>query len=204
MRGKTSGLFIMEHDSELQLLSNVHDALSVNSEASQRDLAQYTNLSLGMTNALLRRFADKGWLYMKKISKRNVQYLLTPQGMKELASRSKRYFKNTARLMNQYQECIRRFVGNAAHDGCTRLILVGDNDLEFLFDYACRFCRVSFAKIDAEEFNSQHACVTSNSFIVFSDESRCESVQKTIGISADFKYCTSVMDILSSAESLSV
>lgn len=196
--------FIMEHDSELQLLSNVHDALSINSEASQRDLAQYTNLSLGMTNALLRRFADKGWLYMKKISKRNIQYVLTPQGMKELAARSKRYLKNTARLMNQYQGCIRRFVQNAAHDGCTQLILVGDNDLEFLFDYACHFCKLSFIKVAAEDFNPQHTYITSNSFIVFSDESRCESVQKTMDMSAGFKHCTGVMDILSSAESLSV
>ena len=56
----------MEQDSELQFLSNVHNALSKNSEANQRELAAYSNLSLGMTNALLRRFADKGWLYMKK------------------------------------------------------------------------------------------------------------------------------------------
>lgn len=191
--------FITERDSELQLLSNVHEALSVNSEASQRELAQYTNLSLGMTNALLRRFADKGWLYMKKISKRNVQYVLTPQGMKELAARSKRYLKNTARLMNEYQGCIRQFVEDAADAGCTGLILVGDNDLEFLFDYACRFCRLSFSKINPEEFNPPYPSVTSNCFIVFSDESRCESIQKTIGASDGFKHCTSVMDILSSA-----
>ncbi|WP_428768118.1 hypothetical protein V1L52_06620 [Treponema sp. HNW] len=196
--------FITEQDSELQLLSNVHDALSINSEASQRDLAQYTNLSLGMTNALLRRFADKGWLYMKKISKRNIQYVLTPQGMKELAARSKRYLKNTARLMNEYQGCIRRFVQDSSRAGCTSLILVGDNDLEFLFDYACHFCKLSFIKIASEDFNPQHGYVTSNSLIVFSDEGRYESVQKNIGASADVKRYTSVIDILSSAEALPV
>ncbi|MGI5172121.1 winged helix-turn-helix transcriptional regulator [Treponema sp. OMZ 840] len=188
----------MEQDSELQLLSNVHHALRLNSDASQRDLAQYTNLSLGMTNALLRRFADKGWLYMKKISKRNIQYMLTAQGIKELSARSKRYFKNTARLMNEYQSCIRRFAQKAADSGCTDLILVGDNDLEFLFDYACHFCKISFIKIDSNDFDIRQKYVTSRAFIVFSDEVQYEA-SVNLAQSEYKARCTSVMQIVENA-----
>ena len=194
----------MEQDSELQFLSNVHHALSKNSEANQRELAAYSNLSLGMTNALLRRFADKGWLYMKKLSKRNIQYVLTPQGMKELAVRSKRYLKNTARLMNEYQGCIRDFVHSAAERGCKKLILVGDNDLEFLFDYACRFCKLAFIKTDSDSFFNAPFFVTDDAVIVFSDENRYEAFAQTDGFSDFEEHCTTVIGILRSAESLLV
>lgn len=189
----------MEQDSELQFLSNVHQALKENSGASQRELAEYTNLSLGMTNALLRRFAEKGWLYMKKISKRNIQYVLTSRGIKELAARSKRYLKNTARLMNEYQGCIRDFVCQASYGGCTALILVGDSDLEFLFDYACHFCKLAFIKIGIEDFDKRYDKAATDTFVVFSDENRYEALKGAGGL---LQHCTCVIDILRSAEPL--
>lgn len=190
----------MEHDSELQLLSNVHEALSLNSGASQRDLAEYTNLSLGMTNALLRRFADKGWLYMKKISKRNIQYVLTPQGLKELGIRSKRYFKNTARLMNEYQSSVRCFIKEASETGFSRVILVGSSDLEFLFDYACRYYRMSLIKIDNEDFDKGENYVTSDALVVFSDEMQYEAGKQHESDYIRADHCTSVMDIIRHSE----
>ena len=186
----------MEQDSELQFLSNVYRALSKNSEANQRELAAYSNLSLGMTNALLRRFVNKGWLYMNKISKRNIRYMLTPQGIKELAVRSKRYLKNTARLMNEYQSCIRDFVRSAAQGGSKKLILIGDNDLEFLFDYACRFSKLTFTKINSKSFLSNRFFVTDDTLIVFSNENRYKTFLQTDGFSDFEKQCTTVLAIL--------
>lgn len=185
----------MEQDSELRLLSNVHDALSINSEVSQRDLAQYTNLSLGMTNALLRRFADKGWLYMKKISKRNIQYALTSQGLRELGMRSKRYFQNTARLMNEYRNSVLDFIKEAVETGFLKLVLVGDSDLDFLFDYACRFYKISLIKITAEDFDIRGKYVTSDAFFVFSDEAQYESFTEC-SAPIEAEHSISVIDII--------
>ena len=193
---------LMEQDSELQFLSNVYRALSKNNEANQRELAAYSNLSLGMTNALLRRFVNKGWLYMNKISKRNIRYMLTPQGIKELAMRSKRYLKNTARLMNEYQSCIRDFVRFSAERGCKQLILVGDNDLEFLFDYACRFYKLSFMQIDSKFFFKDRLFVTMHTVIVFSDEKDHEVFTQTDAFSNLEKHCITAIDILRSAKLL--
>lgn len=192
----------MEQDSELRLLSNVHSALKSNSELNQRELAQNTNLSLGMTNALLRRFADKGWLYMKKISKRNIRYVLTSEGIKELASRSKRYFKNTARLMSEYKNCISHFAAEAVNAGCNQIVLIGESDLEFLFDYACGLYKLSFYKKAA--FNSSTALqdiCTANTVVVFSDEEQYEHTQKTLTLSFDNNIrFTSIMHILREKE----
>ena len=79
---------------DLTQLSKLDYLLKERPNASQRDIAKAIGMSLGMTNSLLKRFSDKGYLYLK-ISQRNIQYILTPAGMNELTHRSYRYFKRT-------------------------------------------------------------------------------------------------------------
>ena len=54
----------------------------------QRDLARIVGLSLGMTNAILKRL-------VKKVNNRNIQYIVSPKGINEITRRSYRYFKRT-------------------------------------------------------------------------------------------------------------
>jgi DNA-binding MarR family transcriptional regulator len=68
---------------DLTQLSKLDYLLKERPDASQRDIAKAIGMSLGMTNSLLKRFSDKGYLYLKKISQRNIQYILTPAGMNE-------------------------------------------------------------------------------------------------------------------------
>lgn len=160
----------MQSNSELNFLSQVQKTLNQNPDARQREFAMSANLSLGMTNALLRRFTDKGWLYMKKISTRNIQYILTTNGINELAYRSTQYFKRTARLMKNYKECITTVIDNAMHTGCKTLLLVGETDLEFLFTFACVNAHIDFLKILEIPLS-----VTSTTLIVFVDKEQYDN-----------------------------
>ncbi len=154
-------LKFMQQETDIKHLSQVQKTLSQNPNASQRELALSTNLSLGMTNALLKRFSDKGWLYMKKISTRNIQYVLTPSGMNELMHRSSRYFKRTARLMKDYKEIICDVIYKS---NCENVIIVGNTDLEFLFDFACENAGLSLQKVNV--FPSE---IDAKTLVVFSD-----------------------------------
>jgi len=155
----------MEHDSDLNLLSQVQKTLNQNPNANQRELARSANLSLGMTNALLRRFTDKGWLYMKKISTRNIQYVLTADGINELARRSSRYFKRTARLMRDYRDYITKVIADSVNNGCKKVLLVGETDLMFLFDSACTDAHIKLYKTTIIP-----STVTTKTLIVFIDK----------------------------------
>ncbi len=135
-----NSLKIMQN-ADIQYLSQVHKTLSQNPDASQRELASSTNLSLGMTNALLKRYSDKGWLYMKKISARNIKYVLTSEGMNKLVERSTQYFDRTARLVKNYKDVVYSVIQNS---GCEKVYLVGKTDLEFLFDFACSSLHIDF------------------------------------------------------------
>ena len=58
---------------ELEILENIYKHKE---QIHKRDLAQIVGLSLGMINAILKRLVKKGWLKIKKVNNRNIQYIL--------------------------------------------------------------------------------------------------------------------------------
>ncbi|MDX9784443.1 MAG: winged helix-turn-helix transcriptional regulator, partial [Spirochaetia bacterium] len=113
---------------------------------SQRDLAGEAGLSLGMTNALLKRFAERGWVKLMRLSGRSLSYILTPGGMEEILKRSIAYFTRAARSASLYRDKIDDFVKDIAQRGYSRLALSGAGDFDFLFDYSCMRHGVEFFK----------------------------------------------------------
>jgi hypothetical protein len=154
--GKIFKLFIMMHtDSDITILSDIQHTLEHNPEASQREIAQKSSLSLGMTNAVLRRFADKGWIMMKKLSPHNIRYVLTPAGMNQLIRRSVNYMQRTFSDIREYSETVCRRIQEAKDSGCTQVILYGRSDIAFLIDYACRQTGLPFSIKRATDMNQQ-------------------------------------------------
>ena len=125
-----------EGDREFELLTQ----LQQNSGAKQRELARAVGMSLGMTNALLKRLAAKGFITMKKANSRNIQYVITREGMQEAARRSRRYLKRTIKHVVRYKDTVRKACRHAAAAppagrGVTGVVLVGESDLEFIVEW---------------------------------------------------------------------
>ena len=133
-------------DSELLILENIYSSQKRSRSITQRDLAEAAGLSLGMTNALLKRFSDKGWVLLKRLNARNIQYALTPDGVNEIAHRTYRYFRRTAKSAGLYRDMIEAFVMAKKRAGATRLVLAGVSDLDFLIEYACERHGLLFVK----------------------------------------------------------
>lgn len=67
-----------------------------NSSVTQRSLAHRLNISLGLTNAIIKNLIHRGWLKAKKDTGRKLLYIITPEGM-----------ANVSRLMyNRFQETL--------------------------------------------------------------------------------------------------
>lgn len=155
---------------ELVLLSQVQETLKHSPKASQRDIAKAVDMSLGMTNSLLKRFAEKGWLYMNKISTRNIQYVLTPEGMNELARRSYRYIKRTLKSVLDYKDIITSLICTEKAKGISRVLLIGKTDLQFIIEYACLHNKISLVLLQSiEELSSQNL---SDTLVLLSDTLR--------------------------------
>ena len=116
-------------DRELEILEHIYE----NPEhVHQRDLAHIVGLSLGMTNAILKRLAHKGLLKIRKVNNRNIKYIVSPIGAEAIARRSYRYFKRTIKNVVHYRRAIEDLVRRIKADGYDRLILVGVSDLDFI------------------------------------------------------------------------
>ncbi len=139
-------LAVNNEDAELAILESIYSSQKFDNSLTQRDLAVASGLSLGMTNALLKRFSEKGWILLKRLNTRKIQYALTPDGINEIAHRTYRYFKRTARAANLYKERIEEFVLHTKRSGVTRIVLAGASDLDFLMEYACERHGVMFVK----------------------------------------------------------
>lgn len=133
-------------DAELAILENIYASQRRERPLTQRELAEATGLSLGMTNALLKRFAEKGWVMLKRLNARSIQYALSPDGVSEIARRSYRYFRRTARSAAMYRDILESFAMSLKRKGAHRVVLAGASDLDFILEYACERHGLTFVK----------------------------------------------------------
>jgi DNA-binding MarR family transcriptional regulator len=140
---------MIDSNPEFQLLQSIYKVTDEgNSPAlvSQRQLANSAGLSVGLTNALLKRFIERGWVKLLHIDGRKIKYALTPSGMEEIALRALEYFARAERNTELYRKKIDIFIEGIVHEGYEALLLVGLSELDFLFDYACLRYKIGFYK----------------------------------------------------------
>jgi hypothetical protein len=133
-------------DTEYLILEKVYNSSESQVPLRQRDLAQIAGTSLGMTNAILKRLALKGWITIKRINSRNIQYAVTLDGMNEIIHRSYGYFKRTIRNVVFYREKINAAIYGAKRNNFTTVLLVGTSDLDFIVEHACLRQGLNFLK----------------------------------------------------------
>jgi len=124
----------LHNDKEISLL----EVLKTRPDAGQRDMAEAIGLSLGMTNLLLKDLSAKGWMMMRRLNPRKVQYVLTPEGVKELSRRSYRFLKKSIRNVADCRAQLEAVVVQAKGAGNSGILLVGSSELDFVLDYLCR------------------------------------------------------------------
>ena len=133
------------HEKELTILENIYNQPG---EVRQRDLAEIAGLSLGMTNAILKRLAVKGLLTIKRVNNRNIHYIVTPSGIEAITRKSYRYFKRTIKNVVYYKEAIEELVSGIKNQGYEGLILKGSSDLDFIVEHSCRKADLRYIKED--------------------------------------------------------
>ena len=117
----------------------------------QRELADKAGISLGMTNAILKRLIEKGWLMTKRLNRRNISYVVSPAGMEEIFKRGYRYFKRTIADVILYKEAIEQLVTEAAAAGYNSVALVGKSNLDFIVEYACGKAGLELLRVNSDK-----------------------------------------------------
>ncbi len=123
-----------EKEKELEILSHIQ---ANRTPLPQRDLAELAGLSLGMTNAILKRLSAKGWLKIKRINSRKIQYAVTPAGTAEIARRSRNLLKTTLKSIGQYRDALDQYVRECREQGYTAIRLSRKTEIDFIVEWAC-------------------------------------------------------------------
>ena len=155
----------------------------------QRDLADIAGVSLGMINAIIKRLARKGWLMIRKVNNRNVQYIVSPAGIEAIAKRSYSYFKRTIKNVVIYRDAVENLVTSAKRRSFEEIVLVGESGLDFIIEHMCLKHQIRYT-------HGEKRAVEDQPYIVFAEEYLPGS---GTGQQADRENCDYLSDILMSS-----
>ena len=131
-------------NSDVATLQSIAKTLEEEPLASQRVLAENAGMSIGLMNAGLKRFVERGWIMLTNVNLRKLSYAVTPAGIAELTARSQKFAKRTFAIANNYNETFCHMVSEAKKQGVTKLALYGQSYIPFLLIYACQTLNVTF------------------------------------------------------------
>lgn len=130
---------------DLDVLAWVHT--TGDPRVSQRTIAHALGMSLGLTNAILKRLTDKGFLMVRRINQHNAHYLVTGAGIDQISRRSYRYLRRTIGHVVRYKERLRAFCRHHAHQGIREIRLLGESDLTFILEWCAQKEGLAFRHI---------------------------------------------------------
>jgi predicted transcriptional regulator len=102
--------------------------------ANQRELSRHMNLSLGMTNMLLRRLVTKGYIRIQQLDSRKVGYFLTPKGFAEKMRKSVKYTLKTISSIGLIKKQLLDILGGLYTKGHRKFYILGDSDFAELVE----------------------------------------------------------------------
>lgn len=102
--------------------------------ANQRRLSHLMDLSLGMTNMLIRRLIAKGFIRIEQLNKGKVQYLLTPQGFAEKMHKSIKYTLKTINSIGLIKSRVKEILLGLYQNGVRDFYIIGRHDLSMLLE----------------------------------------------------------------------
>ena len=130
---------------------------------TQRKISHRIGLSLGMTNLVIKKLIAKGYVKVKGLDRRRVQYILTPRGFTEKVKKTHRYLLGTIDTLKKVKEKIQDTVLEYYEKGERNFTILGKGELAdiveiSLRDMGKRDMRYSRART-TQEVNSKNSIV---------------------------------------------
>jgi len=130
---------------------------------TQRKISHRIGLSLGMTNLVIKKLIAKGYVKVKGLDRKRVQYILTPRGFTEKVKKTHRYLLGTIDTLKKVKEKIQDTVLEYYEKGERNFTILGKGELAdiveiSLRDMGKRDMRYSRART-TQEVNSKNSIV---------------------------------------------
>lgn len=139
------------------------DEIGKDLNTTQRKISRQIGLSLGMTNIIMKRLIAKGYVKVKGLNRRNVQYILTPRGFAEKVKKTHRYLLRSIDTLKTVKEKIQDTVLECYEKGERNFTVLGKGELADTVEISLRAMgkediRYSRARTP-EEINSKNSII---------------------------------------------
>lgn len=142
------------NEREFELINIVGAQLANN----QRDLSEHMDLSLGTINMLLKRLVSKGYIRIRQLNAKKVQYILTPKGFSEKMEKSVKYTKKTLQSIGLIRDNINLLIKELYAKGYRNFYILGQSDLALLIEIVFKelvYKDFILEYIDTEKFSGE-------------------------------------------------
>lgn len=113
---------------------NVIEEISKNPTIDQRTIAKNIGLSLGLTNLIIKKLVKTGYIKIKQLNKRKIQYILTPKGLAEKTKKTYNYIlKTTNHFLNIYTK-LKDLILKSAKEGKTTFYILTNDEIYQLLE----------------------------------------------------------------------
>ena len=110
--------------------------LKENPNLSQRSLAHKLNISLGLTNAIIKNLIYRGWIKVKKDTGRKLLYIITPQGMANVSRLMYTRFRETLHYYHYTKDLLTAYLMKLCQQGEKTVNIYGTGQLAEITYYA--------------------------------------------------------------------
>lgn len=139
------------------------DEIGKDLNTTQRKISRQIGLSLGMTNLIIKKLIAKGYIKVKGLDRRRVQYILTPRGFTEKVKKTHRYLLRSIDTLKAVKNKIQDTVLEYYKKGEKNFTILGKGELADIVEISLRDMgkkdiRYSKARTP-EEINSKNSII---------------------------------------------
>ncbi len=110
--------------------------LKDNPSLSQRSLARKLNISLGLTNSILKNLISRGWIKAKKDTGRKLLYIITPTGIANVSHLMYKRFQETFHYYHYTKDLLTAYLMKLYQQGERTVNIYGTGQLAEITYYA--------------------------------------------------------------------
>ncbi len=114
------------------------DEIGKDLNTTQRKISHQIGLSLGMTNLIIKKLIAKGYVKVKGLDRRRVQYILTPRGFAEKVRKTHRYLLRSIKTLKKVKEKIQDTILEYYKKGEKNFIILGKGELADIVEISLR------------------------------------------------------------------
>jgi DNA-binding MarR family transcriptional regulator len=123
----------LDPNRSLLLLEQIEDDPDVN----QASLASQLGVAVGTVNWYLKRLIEKGYVKVKRLQRRKLRYIITPEGIAFRTRLTLNYIETSMRLYHRVREQVHAELVVIRQSGHTRVLIVGDGDIADICKLTC-------------------------------------------------------------------